>query len=451
MKRSISFFLALTMLFSLTACGEKTAEPPKEVQPEQQTSEQVAYSFAVHRDIYEDECTAEDGTVLAHCHYELPHLDIVPEMSGDGVIDAQLLAVPNTFNEETERQRSEQVGFFDTLCDAAKEDYAYISENGLDWYAYADEMTMDITYQTEGGLLSIFASAYCHTGGVHPTNGFATWNYDLNEGKFLQYSDFTDDEEVFRASVANEILAQIDEEGIAEGLFEDYEASVRELSYAEVYFGDVGMIVCFPEYILGPHAVGRLFFTVPYRTIADLLNGRGERLLSLSTENYVLADYHEADELWRYFDMTTMPIDTEDSFEVDGYDYYRVNHRDLRTMDDLRALLLTRFSDSIVDELLAPLEGGVVHYREIDGVLYAIQCDRGSDISRGDATYAVELFEDGKGGKVIATVEELQDGGPIYNEQTGEYDEIVAGYSTIEFPFVLTETGAQFTHFESIW
>lgn len=279
MKRMISVILALTMLLSLAACGEKTAEPPKEETLPQQPD--VEYSFAVCRDIYEDECPAEDGTVLANCHYELPHLDIVPEMSEDGAVDATLLAVRNTFNEEIERQRSAQVSSFDTLCDAAKEDYSYISENGLDWNAYVDEMTMDIVYQTDGGILSIFASAYCHTGGAHPTNGFGTWNYDLNEGKFLQYSDFTDDEEAFRAAVADEILSQIDEEGIAEDLFEDYEASVQELSYAEVYFDEAGMIVCFPEYILGPHAAGLLSFTVPYETINGVMNDYGRALLNL--------------------------------------------------------------------------------------------------------------------------------------------------------------------------
>lgn len=442
MKRFISLFLSLTMLLSLTACGgEKT---------EQQTPEQpdTEYSFVVNTDVYADECTAEDGTVLIRCHYELPRLDIVPDMPEDGAVDAQMLAVQNTFNAEMEQQRSEQISFFGDLCDAAKEDYTYASEY---WNAYEDEMTIGSNYQTDGGLLSIYASAYCYTGGAHPTNGFATWNYDLNEGKFLQYSDFTDDEEAFRAAVAEEILSQIDAQGFAEGLFEDYEASVEELSYAEMFFSADGMIVCFPEYILGPHAAGLPSFTVPYRTIAGLLNERGERLLSLKTEDYALADYYEADELWRYFDLTTMPLDCDDSIEVDGNTYYRVDYRGLKTMDDLRALLLTRFDGGIVDELLAPLESGAVHYRDIDGVLYGIQCDRGSDISRGNATYAVELSADGSGGKVIATVEELKDGGPIYNEETGQYDEIVAGYSTIELPFVLTERGARFTHFESIW
>ena len=449
MKRYISYILALTMLLSLTACGEKTAEPPKEeTLPQQPDTE---YSFAVSTDVYEDIGTAEDGTILIHVRYELPHLNIVSEMSEDGAVDAQILAVRNTFNEEMKKQRSMEIDLFTQLCDAAKEDYQYASESGLDWYVYADEMTMEQPYQTDGGLLSIYAAAYCWTGGAHPNNGFATWNYDLNEGKFLQYSDFTDDEEAFRAVVAEEILSQIDVQELAEGLFEDYEASVQELSYAEVYFDESGMIVCFPEYILGPHAAGLQIFTVPYHRIAGLLSERGERLLALDAEGCALSDFAEADELWLYFDMTTMPLDTTDGVEVDGYDYYRVDYKNLRTMDDLQALLLTRFDSSIVEELLAPLENGVVHYRDIDGALYGIQCDRGSDISRGDATYAVELAADGKSGKVIATVEELKDGGAVYNEETGQYDEVVAGYSTIEFPFVLTETGARFTHFESIW
>ena len=269
MKRYISLFLALTMLLSLTACGEKSEQPDKE------------YSFAVSTDVYEDIGTAEDGTILIHVRYELPHLNIVSEMSEDGAVDAQILAVRNTFNEEAERQHNEQIDFFARSCDAAKEDYKYVSESGLDWYVYADEMTMEQPYQTDGGLLSIYAAAYCWTGGAHPNNGFATWNYDLNEGKFLQYSDFTDDEEAFRAVVAEEILSQIDVQELAEGLFEDYEASVQELSYAEVYFDESGMIVCFPEYILGPHAAGLPSFIVPYEKIVGAMNDYGRTLLNL--------------------------------------------------------------------------------------------------------------------------------------------------------------------------
>lgn len=445
MKRFISLFIALTMLLSLAACGTK-AEPPKEETSLEQPD--TEYSFVVSTDVYEDECTAKDGTVLLRVRYELPHLDIVPDMAGDGVTDAWMLAVQNTFNAEMEQQRSAEIEFFGTQSDAAREDYAYASEY---WNAYADEMTMQPPYQTDGGLLSIYESAYIYTGGTHPTNGFFMWNYDLNEGEFLQYSDFTDDEEAFRTVIANEILSQIDEQGFATGLFKGYETSVEELSYADVCFNADGMLVCFPEYILGPHSAGIQSFTIPYHRIAGLLSERGERLLTLSAEGCALSDFAEADELWHYFDMTTMPLDSEDSVEVDGNTYYRVDYRNLKTMDDLRALLLTRFDAGIVDAMLAPFESGAVHYRDIDGVLYGIQCDRGIDISRGDATYAVELTADGSGGRVIATVEEYTEDEPILNEITGRYEYTVGGYATVEFPFVQTENGAVFTQFESIW
>ena len=257
------------MLFFLTACGgEKTEQP---------TGDEIVCSFFVLSELYEQEYKAEDGTTLARCHYELPDLEITHDLAAN----AQMFAAQQTFNAEMERQRNEQIDFFGTLCDAAREDYAYMSESGLDWYVYADEMTMQSPYQTDGGLLSIYESAYIGTGGAHPTNSFVTWNYDLNEGKFLQYTDFTDDEETFRAAVANEIFAQIDREGLAEGLFEDYEASVQELSYAEVYFGEAGMVVCFPEYILGPHAAGLPSFIVPYEKLSGVMNDYGRALLNI--------------------------------------------------------------------------------------------------------------------------------------------------------------------------
>ena len=265
MKRSISLFLALTMLFSLTACGK------------QPTEDEIVCSFFVLSELYEQEYKAEDGTTLAQCHYELADLEITHDLAAN----VQMFAAQQTFNAEMERQQEEQISFFGDLCDAAREDYAYMSENGLDWNAYEDEMTIGSTYQTDGGLLSIYAAAYCYTGGAHPNNGFATWNYDLNEGKFLQYSDFTDDEETFRAVVANEILSQIDEQGFAEGLFEGYKTSVEELSHADVCFNADGMTVCFPEYILGPHAAGLPSFIVPYEKISGAMNDYGRALLNL--------------------------------------------------------------------------------------------------------------------------------------------------------------------------
>lgn len=204
---------------------------------------------------------------------------------------------------------------------------------------------------------------------------------------------------------------------------------------------------------MGPHAMGVPAFSVPYEYFINLMNERGKAMLlpGLSQETLVLSDFREAQELWNAFNMTTLPLNMEKTAEADGMTYGLVEYRSVKTMADLHALLLTRFDGQLADRMLETPEGQMPHYRDLNGMLYGLQADRGSDISRGDATYAVEFAADGNGGKVIATVEELEQGGPVFNEETGEYDEIVAGYSTIEFPFVLTPDGAQFTQFESIW
>lgn len=456
MKRYLSFFLVMTMLLSLTACG---GEKGGAAEDQADTAQGKTVTYEVQTETYTDSCTYEDGTVIAFCSFDMPRLHAFlsdgTEVSEDlaasqpSEVVSKALSVVTAFNAEMDGQLGSKRAFVQEMYDWAKEDYAGALKGERPWYEqYVEEQTFTV-YQTET-LVSICMQFYDYLGGAHPNNGYNTYNFDLSTGEMVTYVDLVDDEEEFRRTVSDEILYQIQTEDLAEELYEDYEVYVRELLHADECFNESGVYFIFEEYTMGPHAAGSPNFVIPYSMIANLLNARGERLLCLKAEDYALADFYEAQELWRYFDMTTMPLDCEDRIEVGEYTYYRVNYRDLNTMDDLRALLLTRFDTAIVDELLAPFESGVAHYRDIDGVLYGIGCERGSDISRGDATYAVEINADGSG-KVIATVEDYDENGPILNEQTGEYEWDISGYSTIEFPFVLTENGAQFTHFESIW
>lgn len=146
--------------------------------------------------------------------------------------------------------------------------------------------------------------------------------------------------------------------------------------------------------------------------------------------------------MWSWFDLTTMPLDPERPASEEGY--YAVDYRDITTMAQLRTLLETRFSAEIVDELLTA-ESGFAHYKEIDGVLCAVQADRGSDITVASVDYAVELDGDHTAGRVIATIHR-QD----FDEAKEEWY-LTGETETVEFPFEMTENGARFTFFESAY
>ena len=162
----------------------------------------------------------------------------------------------------------------------------------------------------------------------------------------------------------------------------------------------------------------------------------------------MLGDFFDAQELWSYFDMTTMPCNTEGTvLGPDGNEWYLVTYRGLQTLDDLYRLLRTRFSDELIESQIRPLTEG--HYAEIEGRLCARLADRGADITRGEATYEVE-FEEG-GGKVIATVEILDPGAePAPGQETDKYGFPIVDHIRIEYPFLLTEGGTRFEAFERI-
>lgn len=150
----------------------------------------------------------------------------------------------------------------------------------------------------------------------------------------------------------------------------------------------------------------------------------------------VLLAYHEAEEAYRWFDLITLPVESDNG--VIGSGYYPVSDERFPTMDALRNYLKGLFSDEVVDRLL-PLDGE--HYVEIDGVLCAVQMDRGSNENTGSITETVIWPEDG--GDSFCTVHVEVD--LIWEEPA--YPE---GKRTYDFPYQKVGEKWVFTHFESI-
>lgn len=118
----------------------------------------------------------------------------------------------------------------------------------------------------------------------------------------------------------------------------------------------------------------------------------------------VLAAYRSAAEAFRWFQMSTMDFDPEDQQTVDGNTYYRVDHAGIDSTASLRGYLKGLFSDDLVEGLL-PYDG--TQYIDIDGVLYVLPGDRGSDVTKGGETVQVIRGEDPNRCTVRVTVEVL--------------------------------------------
>jgi len=54
------------------------------------------------------------------------------------------------------------------------------------------------------------------------------------------------------------------------------------------------------------------------------------------------------------------------------------------------------FGEDVVQTLLADNTNGPQHYADIDGVLYALEADRGADITKGEETLEITHESDAK-------------------------------------------------------
>ena len=126
--------------------------------------------------------------------------------------------------------------------------------------------------------------------------------------------------------------------------------------------------------------------------------------------------YTAASAVYDWFDLTTLPLDMEDARTEGGLTYYRVDAEDLSlpiaavpeptdstlswtpepvtiaSLADLRAAAETYFSPEMADSLFALSPD---HYKDFDGVLYAADGGRGSNVYLLDKAAAAEQVDDG--------------------------------------------------------
>lgn len=159
------------------------------------------------------------------------------------------------------------------------------------------------------------------------------------------------------------------------------------------------------------------------------------------SDEEVLEAYRRANEAYGWFMKATLPAHQDDVREgEDGAVFHKVADERFPTLNDLRNYLKTLFSDEIVDTLL-PADGQ--QYVDLDGALYVQEGGRGSDISKGALTLAVEWPQDGNESwcTVVGIVEILN----IDDLQT------VVGEETYRFPYQKVGDKWVFTQFESIF
>lgn len=152
---------------------------------------------------------------------------------------------------------------------------------------------------------------------------------------------------------------------------------------------------------------------------------------------FIKQQYDKAKEAYFWFEIDSLPpedkeVDFNSIKEINGLYYYKVGHETINSLGELEAYLKTIFSDEITARLL---EEGREHYIDIDGELWAVDANRGTDISVGDAIFSIKEKSDNRI-VYIANVEEL-------DLETGE----TVGINTHEYIYEKTDNGWRWTQF----
>lgn len=206
-------------------------------------------------------------------------------------------------------------------------------------------------------------------------------------------------------------------------------------SLATLNFTENGLTVTFDQYVIAPYAAGPQLFEVTYSKFYNALNEHAKTILNVSQEQTVLADFDTAITLWAWFFMNTPPIgDAPDETEINGYTYYSAEIHGVSTLEDMHELMYRYFDKALADQWFE--ESG--RYAEVNGRLYALSADRGSNDSIINDTRSVTL--DGESGTVTQTV------------TCGEWDETTqsqaaSGEETFEYPFTIVDGHAVFSAF----
>lgn len=203
---------------------------------------------------------ASDGTLLAVVDYELPRLTLEHDaLAHSDEPPEEMAAARDAFNAEMDRFYA-QLPALSGLRSMAVSDKAVSEAAGFALRgAYLSRLSPESVYQTQR-LLSVCARGEEYTGGAHALPFAVVWNFDLSNGEFIVWSDFTDRPDELRAKLAEE-------------------TGTADLEGAQVYFTGDGAHIVFSVYQTAPFSEGMPEFTVPYEALAPYWNTRGRELL----------------------------------------------------------------------------------------------------------------------------------------------------------------------------
>ena len=180
------------------------------------------------------------------------------------VTDDTHQALADAMNAEMSKRRE----LFEKECkdisDVATEDAA---EGRMDQYEqYSNNVDASIV-RDDYAIVSVMRTTESYQGGAHGYTMVDGTTFDVATGKILTLQDLG----INKEELIQVILAYIEENGIAEYLYEEYRDTVAEIVNGDMlnwYLDGTGVVAVFNQYDIGPYSSGRFVMELPYEKFA---------------------------------------------------------------------------------------------------------------------------------------------------------------------------------------
>jgi len=182
-------------------------------------------------------------------------------------------AVAESIHKWSEERIQELWTYGEELSGYVMEDPSFSAEES-DYYRYYFSQDVELV-RADSRIISLVETFQEYSGGAHGNYGYSGLNFDSRTGQMLVLSDILKDEEGFRQKAQEYIIDSLKEK-YGDGLFEDYETTVKEMWDREDgptwYLNAAGVTFVFSPYEVGPYAMGKAQVTLPYGEFAEYLS-----------------------------------------------------------------------------------------------------------------------------------------------------------------------------------
>ena len=155
----------------------------------------------------------------------------------------------------------------------------FVSMNGTeDFYSYSNYQQLGIARHDER-VASLIALSSLYSGGTHPNSVQVAYNLDIENRRILRLEDVI--LEAGAGELGTLVRAGVDEKFAmidgGNGLFDDYAVTIdNSMSYGNMtaywYLNNMGLVVFYNQYELGPYAAGIIKVELPYEALDGILN-----------------------------------------------------------------------------------------------------------------------------------------------------------------------------------